>query len=551
MTTLDALRSGTALINGVNAPSSQPQPLAGWVSLLRFMARRDRVRGPVWMASIVGVIAASAASIVGLYDTPEDLQEYADLAQLDPALKAIAGPGHGLDNPTLGAVVMNETLIYTFIIVALMCSFLMTRHTRAEEETDRAELVRAAAIGRLSTLVAACVWITLLNTITAIGLSLSLLAFGLEVTGTVAFGAACWGIGMVFVGVTAATAQIATSARTATASAGAVLGASFVLRAVGDLGTGWATWISPLGWAQSIRAFADERWWVLAPMLVTATALIAGAAWLSVRRDLGAGLMKQRPGPAEGSPRLATPLAMAARLHRTALVSWTVGLASLGFFFGLVADQAEAMLESEAIAEFFAQAGVGTPTELFLATMVLMVALTASGYSVSTVLRLRSEESAVRAEPVLATPVSRTTWVMSYLVMSIGGTVLVLLVTGLAIGLGSAAQLGDTGNVLPVIGAAFAMVPALAVLAGVTLVFIGWFPRRSSVAWLGVAISAVVGLLAETLKLPQWVRNLSPFEHVPALPAASFEAVPLILLVLVAIALIFVGLLGTVRRDIG
>ena len=83
-------------------------PLAGFANLLRFMIRRDRVRAPVWIASIVGVIAASAASIVGLYDTPAELQEYADLAQLDPALKAIAGPGYGLDDPTLGAVVMNE-----------------------------------------------------------------------------------------------------------------------------------------------------------------------------------------------------------------------------------------------------------------------------------------------------------------------------------------------------------------------------------------------------------------------------------------------------------
>lgn len=550
MTMLDTLRNGT-LTSGVGAPSSQPQPLAGAASLLRFMVRRDRVRAPVWIASIIGVIAASAASIVGLYDTPAKLQEYADLAQLDPALKAIAGPGHGLDDPTLGAVVMNETLIYTFIIVALMCIFLMTRHTRAEEETDRAELVRAAAIGRLATLAAACVWITVLNTITAVGLSLSLLAFGLDLTGTVAFGAACWGIGMVFIGLAATTAQIASSARAATATAGGALGVSFVLRAVGDLGSGWATWLSPLGWAQSIRAFADERWWVLIPMVVAATALIAGAVWLSARRDLGAGLMQQRPGPAEGSPRLAGPLAMAARLQRTSLISWTAGVASLGFFFGLVADQAEEMLESEAIAEFFAQAGVGTPTELFLATMVLMVAFTASGYTVSTMLRMRNEEVAVRAEPVLATPVSRTRWVMSYVVMSAGGTIVVLLVTGLAIGLGSAAQLGDASNVVPVLGASMAMVPALLVLASVALVFMGWLPRRSSVAWLGVAVSVVVGLLAETLKLPQSLRNISPFEHVPALPAAPLELLPLVVLMLVAGALTLAGLAGLARRDIG
>jgi ABC-2 type transport system permease protein len=551
MTVLATLKNGTALTNGVATLPPQPQPLAGFANLLRFMVRRDRVRAPVWIVSITGVIAASAASMVGLYDTPAKLLEYAELAQLDPALKAIAGPGHGLDDPTLGAVVMNEVLIYTFVIIALMCIFLMIRHTRGEEETDRAELVRAAPIGRLATLAAACVWVAIVNAVVAVALTLSLLAFGLTTTGTVAFGAACWGIGMVFIGVAAATAQIASSARAANATAGAVLGASFMLRAVGDLGNGWVTWLSPLGWAQSIKAFAGEQWWVLIPMVVATAALVSAGVALSARRDLGAGLMKQRPGPIEGSPRLATPLAMAARLQRTSLISWATGLALLGFFFGLVADQAEQMLESEAIAEFFAAADVGTPTELFLATMVLMVALTATGYTVSTVLRLRSEEVAVRAEPVLATAVGRRTWAMSYLVVSLVGTIVVMMVAGLAIGIGTAAQLGDTGNVLPVLGASLSMVPALSVLGAVTIAIIGWRPKWSQLAWVGVAVSAIAGLLAETLNLPQWLRNVSPFEHVPSYPAASFELLPLAVISLVAVVVAVAGLAGIARRDIG
>lgn len=550
MTVFATLKNGTTSANGADAPP-QPQPLAGFSDLLRFMARRDRVRAPVWIASITGVIAASAASMVGLYDTPAKLVEYAELAQLDPALKAIAGPGHGLDDPTLGSVIMNEILIYTFVIIALMCIFLMIRHTRGEEETDRAELVRAAPVGRLATLAASWVWVALVNLVVAVALTLTLLAFGLAVTGTLAFGAACWGIGMVFIGVAAATAQIASSARAASATAGAVLGASFMLRAVGDLGNGWVTWLSPLGWAQSIKAFAGEQWWVLVPMVASAVALTAWAVALSARRDLGAGLFKQRPGPAVGSPRLGTPLAMAFRLQRTALISWAAGLAMLGFFFGLVADQAEQMLESEAVAEFFAAADVGTPTELFLATMVLMVALIASGYTVSTVLRLRSEEVAVRAEPVLAGPVGRRTWAMSHLMVALFGTVTVMVVAGLSIGLGTAAQLGDTANLLPVLGASLSMVPALAVLGAVTIAIIGWRPKWSQLAWLGVAVSAVVGLLAETLNLPQWLRNVSPFEHVPSYPAAAFELLPLAVLSLVAVAIAVAGLAGIARRDIG
>ncbi len=541
----------TSLVDSRPKRRSQPRPLAGFGSLLRFMMRRDRVRAPAWIASVVGLVAASAASIVGLYETPSQLQEYADIAQADAAFKAFAGPGYGLDDPTLGAVMMNEVLVYSFVGVALMCIFLTVRHTRAEEETDRAELVRAAGVGRLSTLAAACVWVAIINVVVAIGLTLSLLAFGLTATGTLAYSAATCAVGMVFIGVAAVAAQVASSARAATASAGTTLAACFLLRAVGDLGTSWLTWLSPLGWAQSIRAFADERWWVLVLLGLAAAGSVAGAFVLSMRRDLGAGFFKQRPGPAVGSPRLASPLALAARLQRTSLISWTIGLAIIGAFFGIVTDEAEKMLESEAIAEFFAQAGAGTPTELFLATVVLMTALTASGYTVSTVLRLRTEEFAVRAEPVLATPVSRRRWLLSYLTVSAVGTIVVMVVTGLAVGLGSAAQLGTTADILPVLGATLAMVPALLVLAAVTVALVGWSPRWAQLAWAGVAISAVVGLLAETLKLPDWLLNVSPFEHVPPLPAADFEWLPLVLLVLVAIGLTFVGLGAMNRRDIG
>ncbi len=530
---------------------SQSRPLAGFTHLFWFIVRRDRMRAPVWIAAIVGLVAASTASVVGLYKTPADLADYAALAQADPALKAFAGPGYGLDEPTLGAVVMNEVQLYSLVAVALMCVFLLIRHTRAEEETDRAELVRAAGVGRLAILAAACAWVAIIDAVVAVGVTLSVLAFGVATTGTLAYGAATWATGMVFIGVAAVAAQVASSARAATAAAGVALGVFFLLRAVGDLGTSAMTLFSPLGWAQSIRAFDDERWWVLVPLIACTAALIAGAIVLSARRDLGAGFFQQRPGPARAGRHLRTPLAMAARLQRTSLISWTIGLAVLGFFFGIVADQAEKMLESEAIAEFFAQFGVGTPTEVFLATTVLMVALTASGYTVSTVLRLRTEELATRAEPVLATPVSRRRWALAALIVSVGGTTVAMLVTGLAVGLGTAAQLGDAGLILPVLAAVLVAVPAQMVLAALTVLLFGWRPQLAPLAWLGVAISAVVGLLADTLKLPIWIRSISPFHHVPALPAASFELAPVVALVLVAVGLTLVGLLGLSRRDIG
>ena len=260
-----AAKTGSSAVDGASPGRrlAQPKPLAGFSRLVRFMVRRDRVRAPIWVATVVGIVTISGASATGLYSSAAELANYASVAKGNAAIKAIAGPGYGLDNPTQGVVVMNEIGLYTLIAVALMCVSFMIRHTRAEEETDRAELVRAAQVGRSATLAAASVWVMLINLAVALGLALGLLALGLPFSGSAAFGAACAGLGLVFTAMSAVSAQMASTARAATGGAAGALGVFFVLRAVGDMGNGWMRWLSPLGWAQAIRPYANERWWVL------------------------------------------------------------------------------------------------------------------------------------------------------------------------------------------------------------------------------------------------------------------------------------------------
>src|SRR6185503_569391 len=114
------------------------------------------------------------------------------------------------------------------------------------------------------------------------------------------------------------------------------LGGAFALRALGDAGPHALAWFSPLGWAQAMRAFADERWWLLVPLLAFAALLVAAAVALAGRRDLGAGLLPPRPGPARGA--LRSPLALAWRLQRGALAGWAFGFAILGAAFGSIAQ---------------------------------------------------------------------------------------------------------------------------------------------------------------------------------------------------------------------
>ncbi len=529
----------------------QPEPLAGYRSLLHFMVRRDRLRMSVWILGVTGVAAASTTSTVGLYGGSDaDLVQYARLATADEALKTLAGPGYGLDDPTIGAVVMNETAMNTMIAVALMAVFMMIRHTRAEEESDRAELVRSGPVGRHAALVAAGTWVAAAIVLIGVGLVGIMRANGLPIEGSLAFGTSVVAIGWTFVAVAAVAAQVAASARAALAAAGVLLGVSFMLRALGDLGNAWGTWSSPLGWTLAIRSFAGERWWVLVLPAGATAALSIGAVAISARRDLGAGWFDQRPGPATASPWLSSPLALAMRLQRNLVVGWAIGLGLTGFAFGLIADQADALLENETIAEMFAQAGAATPTESFLATMLLMLALMTSGFTVSSALRLRTEEVNLRASPMLASAVSRRAWLWSHVVVAASGSLGIMVIAGAAAGIGSTTKTGDVGEVVDLAIAAVALMPALLVVVGVTVALFGISVRWAPAAWLAVVVSVVVGVLAETLNLPVWVRDISPFQHVPRLPAASFDPIPLIVLSLVATGLMALGTLAIGRRDI-
>ena len=69
------------------------------------------------------------------------------------------------------------------------------------------------------------------------------------------------------------------------------------------------------------------------------TALTVSAAYaISSRRDVGAGALQPRPGPASASRRLSSVFGLSWRLHRGPLLAWSIGLAVLGVVYGAVGN---------------------------------------------------------------------------------------------------------------------------------------------------------------------------------------------------------------------
>jgi ABC-2 type transport system permease protein len=302
-----------------------------------------------------------------------------------------------------------------------------------------------------------------------------------------------------------------------------------------------------------VRPYAGDHWWVLLLHVAAAAVLIAVAYALLRRRDLGAGLVAERLGAPAAGAQLAGPFGLAWRLQRGTLLVWVIALALYGLLIGGVVHGVSGELgNSKAVNDIIARLGGGQALEnAFLTIAFTMVGLGAAAYSISATLRLHTEESSDRAESVLTGAVSRMRWAASHLVFAFGGPAVALLISGVLAGLLYGAAVGDIGGKLPgVVGAALVQLPAVWLFTGITVLLFGLAPRWAPAAWGVFTAGIALYLLGSISGMPQWVLDLDPYSHLPALPAAAFRATPVVVLVLLAAVLTAVGLFGFRRRDL-
>ena len=530
--------------------------LVGSGALARLAARRDRIMLPAWIYVITALIASNSYSLNKLYPTAAARAALAGSGGRNPALVFLYGR---LSGDSLGAVSAWRYGVWAAIAAALMSVFLVVRHTRADEEAGRGELVGSAAVGRLAPLTAALGVAAAANAVLTVLLFAALVFLGLPAAGSAVFALVITTCGLAFAALAAVAAQLAAGARAARGIAIGVLGAAYLLRAVGDAGgasgPGWLTWLSPLGWTELARPYTENRWWLLALPLAMTAAATAAAYALAVLRDHGAGLLPDRPGRAAAPAWLRGTLGLAWQQQRGTLLGWAAGFAFTFAASGSAAKGIGSLLGGstqlrQAFTRLGGQAGI---TDAYLAAIMSLAGLAAAAYATSAVLRLRAEESAGRAEPLLATAASRVRWGLSHVAVAVAGAALLLAVAGVTAGLGYGLRTGSAGpEVVRLLGAALVQLPASLAVAGAAVALFGLAPRACVAgAWSVLAVVVVIALFGQILRLSGWIAGISPFAHVPKLPGATATASPLLWLSLAALALAAAGLAGLRRRDIG
>jgi ABC-2 type transport system permease protein len=522
--------------------------LTGTLALVRFVLRRDRIRLPVWLLAIIGITYASAAAVASTYDTPSKIASYGNNIGSSPAGIAMGGPPVALD--TQGGILVYETALTAFIGVALLAAFTVVRHTRAEEEAGRTELLVSTVVGRHAGAAASVLVAFAASAVVGLGVTASVLSAGMPGPAAWLYGAAVAAFGAVFAAVGAVAAQLMSHGRTATGLVLAVLGGAFALRAVGDVQESFLSWLSPMGWSQQVRVMDDNRWWPLGFSVLLVALLAVATAALAVHRDVGSGIVPARPGPATAVGWMRSPVALAWRLQRGTLVGWAVGMFLLGLMFGSFSEEMERMVaDNPTLAQYFEATG-GNITDTLFATSLLFNGLGAAAFAVTSALRVRHEESRATLDLVMASGVSRNRALLEPLLVTVLGAVVVLLVGGVGTALAFVLTGGTTGEAVDLLGYSLVYLPGVLALAAGAVALTGVLPRMTMVAWAWLGITFVIGWLGGLLDLPAWANAISPFEHLPLVPVEDFAWLPVAGLTLLAAALLVAGLAGFRRRDI-
>ncbi|MEV8180989.1 ABC transporter permease [Specibacter sp. NPDC078692] len=527
--------------------------LQGLPDMVLFIARRNWLRLLVWAVVLVGMIPLVYESQRAAFPTSADREAYASIANT-PSVAALTGTAYAAN--TLGGILVLKIWMTLAITLAFATVFLVTRNGRADEEDGRTELLRANVLGRHSYTLANYFVVAAFNVVVGVGIAGTAMVLTLPVMGSLVLGASLAGVGLFFLGVAAIGSQISTTSRGANSFAAAVIGVAYVVRAIGDLnGTvttpGWISWLSPIGWGQQMRAFGVNRWGPLALLVVGAVLLCWIALKVEARRDLGSGVLPNRPGPPVSGRFLQTTFGLAIRLQRGTILGWLASVVVMALLYGSVASAMVDLLGTNPVfSKVFAGQGQSI-TNSVLGLLVMLNAIVASAFVVESTLQLRVEEASGRAEPQLAGSVSRLRWASGRLLVPVLGSALMLLLGGAVMGAAYGVSQSDSSQLWVLLGASIAYWPGVLLTAGVAVVFFASIPRQAlALSWAYFSILVIISVFGELFSLPSQIINNTPLTATPRLPSETLSALPLLVLAGIALLLWAIGLLRFARRDL-
>ncbi len=312
--------------------------------------------------------------------------------------------------------------------------------------------------------------------------------------------------------------------------------------------------ISPFRWTSDHIALVGQYDWPsLVPVGVLGVVFLVGGVALFVRRDLGvtAGLsLPKLPGSVLG---VHGPLSRAFGDQLPRALAWGIGLGLVGAMLASIVGPMSAQIQEDtallptfqAIFPNFDLASAGGFLQLFAELMFIAIGFAAATF----VSKWASDEEDDRLEMILATPMTRTKWVVAGGVSALLGVVVATVLFALGMGLGASS--GDVSATAPMLGTAVLGLFAAAIV-GVGFAVGGLFRTSlaAEIAALVVVATYLVDLVGPPLGLPDWLHQLALTSHLGQPMVGIWDPAGMIACVVIAVGGIALGAWGMRRRDV-
>lgn len=526
---------------------------------------RDSRRATILVGGVLGLLLIGVSqAIVAEFSTPESRQQLeAVIEAVPPILQGLAGPVVNVG--TLGGYISYKYGTF-FPLVASLWSILALSGTLAgEARRGSLEFVLAAPISRRRVAVEKLAGHLVALTVATLLIFLAILAAGAaatlpgdEISVEAAAGYSLWlGLVALVAGALAFALATVVGRGAAVGIAGAVMFGGFILNgyryAIPELAPfADLTWF---GWTAGHIPLAGEFDWLsVAIVAVVAVALLVVGVEEFARRDLGATSAIPTPSLPKVLVGLRGPGSRTFGAALPSTLAWGLGIGVFGLMIAgsgqSFVDQLNESPEFMALLESaFPNVDI-TAVGGFLQLVFIEFGYVLAGLAAATLVAvLASDETSGRLEFLLATPMSRTRWVVAGGVALLVSVVVVTVVSAAGIALGAVI----TGDAIatPVIGTSVLGLYAAA-LVGIGVAIAGIVGTRFAAATVAVLTIVIwfLDILVPALRLPDVLHELALTAHFGMPMLGAWDPVGVGASLVIAVVGIGLGAVGFARRDL-
>ncbi|MBF6302074.1 polyketide antibiotic transporter [Nocardia amamiensis] len=518
----------------------------------RLILRQARRGAAIVALTATGLSALVAAQYRTTFADSIDADAMRALAE-NPAVRILFGAPLALDDP--GGFTVWRTGTPVLVLCGVWALLAATRLTRGEEDAGHWDLLLGGRLRRADLLVRCVGTLWLASIVIALGVGAGLVVTGTDRTGAVLHAVSVFGTTAAFAGVGLLAAQLLPSRAAATGLASAVLGVCLLLRMLSDgvAALAWTAWLTPFGIAARVAPYAENRVEPLFVLLVFAVAPAVCALVAVGGRDLGGAVITLSDTRAARTRLLGSVTGFAVRRALAPTTGWAVGIAAYFLLIGaLISSILEFFEKNPRFAELAAAAGfggLGSATG-FAAALFALLAIPSGLYTATRITAIAADEKARRWTALHALPLSRYRSAGTEIAITAAGLGALLLTAAVAMWAGAVLTDAPLGLGDALTGAANVAPVALLAL-GAAVLALGWYPDAVGVIGaVPVAGGFLLDVIAQSTGAPAWVREISPFAHLAAVPDAAPDWPATAALTTITAAMAAIGLYGYAHRDL-